>query len=71
MKHKVMLKMNFELVVVAVLLAEGSLLTPEICGLNSLIGEFFILNIYLLLTVKKTNANKKRPGMTHLKELAL
>ena len=35
--------MNFELVVVAVLLAEGSLLTPEICGLNSLIGELFYI----------------------------
>ena len=48
--------------VVAAQLVEQSLLTPEIRGLNSDIGEIFSTNC----PIEKTKIKKKRLGMAHL-----
>ena len=41
--------------VVLAKLVDRSLLTPEICSLNQIIGEFYVENLFTVTVVKKEN----------------
>ena len=46
-------------------LVERLLPTPEVHGLNPVIRQTFILDIYRQLCIEKTKIKKKRPGKAH------
>ena len=53
---------------VVVQLVERSLLIPDLCGSNPVIGKnLFIYGtfVYCQLCIEKTKRKKKRPGMAH------
>ena len=49
-------------------LVERLLPTPEVHGLNPVIRQTFILDIYRQLCIEKTKIKKKRPGKAHFKK---
>ena len=56
------------MVVIVAQLAAWSLLIPEDPGSNPAIGNFYWTIIYCQLFVEKTEINKKRQGIAHLKK---
>ena len=51
--------------VVVAQLVERSLLIPEVCGLNPVIGKIYIEHLFTDNCVEKMKIKKKKPGMAH------
>ena len=49
-------------------LAERSLPTREVCGLNQVIGKIYIEHLFAVNCFRKMEIKKKRQEMTHLKK---
>ena len=54
--------------VVVTQLAELSLPTPEICGSNPVISEFYIEDLFTVKLFEKMIIKKNRAGVAHKKE---